>query len=35
VRCKNAESKKNNTKTFTAELRGKFKDDPAFQIYLK
>lgn len=27
--------KKNNTKTFTAELRGRFKDDPGFQIYLR
>jgi GTP cyclohydrolase I len=26
--------KKNNTKTFTAELRGKFKDDPLTQMYL-
>ncbi|MBE5958277.1 MAG: GTP cyclohydrolase I FolE [Lachnospiraceae bacterium] len=26
--------KKNNTKTFTAELRGKFKDDPMTQMYL-
>ena len=27
--------KKNNTKTFTAELRGQFKDDPSLQIYLR
>ncbi len=27
--------KKNNTKTFTAELRGRFKDDPSLNIYLK
>ena len=27
--------KKNNTKTFTAELRGKFKDDASLQMYLK
>ncbi len=27
--------KKNNTKTFTAELRGKFKDDVSLQMYLK
>lgn len=27
--------KKQNTKTFTAELRGAFKDDPSLQFYLK
>lgn len=27
--------KKNNTKTYTAELRGKFKTDPSIQFYLK
>ncbi len=27
--------KKNNTRTFTAELRGKFKDDPSLQLYLR
>ncbi|MCR5666477.1 MAG: GTP cyclohydrolase I FolE [Eubacterium sp.] len=27
--------KKNNTKTFTAELRGAFKDDASLQLYLK
>ncbi len=27
--------KKNNTKTFTAELRGKFETDPSLQLYLK
>ena len=27
--------KKNNTKTFTAELRGRFKDDASLQLYLK
>lgn len=27
--------KKNNTKTFTAELRGRFKEDPSLQLYLK
>ena len=27
--------KKQNTKTFTAELRGKFKEDPSLQLYLK
>ncbi|WP_197026397.1 GTP cyclohydrolase I FolE [Oribacterium sp. P6A1] len=27
--------KKTNTKTFTAELRGSFKTDPALQLYLK
>ncbi len=27
--------KKNNCKTFTAELRGKFQTDPTLQIYLK
>ncbi|MCR5704554.1 MAG: GTP cyclohydrolase I FolE [Eubacterium sp.] len=27
--------KKNNTKTFTAELRGQFKTDPSMQLYLK
>ena len=27
--------KKNNTKTFTAELRGRFKDDPGLQLYLR
>jgi GTP cyclohydrolase I len=27
--------KKTNTKTFTAELRGQFRTDPAMQFYLK
>lgn len=27
--------KKNNTKTFTAELRGRFKDDSGLQLYLR
>lgn len=27
--------KKNNTRTFTAELRGRFKDDASLQLYLK
>ncbi len=27
--------KKNNTKTFTAELRGAFRDDASLQLYLK
>ncbi|MBO5489253.1 MAG: GTP cyclohydrolase I FolE [Eubacterium sp.] len=27
--------KKNNTKTFTAELRGAFETDPSLQLYLK
>lgn len=27
--------KKNNTKTFTAELRGAFRDNPNLQIYLR
>ena len=27
--------KKNHTKTFTAELRGKFREDPSLQIYFK
>ena len=27
--------KKNNTKTFTAELRGEFKTDPSLQIYVR
>lgn len=27
--------KKNHTKTFTAELRGSFRTDPALQVYLK
>lgn len=27
--------KKNNSKTFTAELRGQFKDDPSLQLYLR
>ncbi len=27
--------KKNNTKTFTAELRGRFKEEPSLQLYLK
>lgn len=27
--------KKQNTKTFTAELRGQFRDDPGLQLYLK
>ncbi len=27
--------KKNNTKTFTAELRGTFRDDASLQLYLK
>lgn len=27
--------KKNNTKTFTAELRGQFKEDPELRFYLK
>ncbi len=27
--------KKQNTKTFTAELRGRFKDDPSLQFYLR
>ena len=27
--------KKNNTKTFTAELRGRLKEDPSLQLYLK
>ena len=27
--------KKNNTRTFTAEHRGKFKDDPSLQLYLR
>lgn len=27
--------KKNNTKTFTAELRGAFREDPSLQLYLR
>ena len=27
--------KKTNTKTFTAELRGQFRTDPAMQLYLR
>jgi GTP cyclohydrolase I len=27
--------KKQNTKTFTAELRGKFRTDPGLQFYLR
>lgn len=27
--------KKNNSKTFTAELRGRFKEDPSLQLYLR
>ena len=34
--CVNARGiKKNNTKTFTAELRGEFKTDPSLQIYVR
>ena len=34
--CVNARGiKKNNTKTFTAELRGEFKKDPSLQIYVR
>ncbi len=34
--CVNARGiKKNNTKTFTAELRGEFQRDPSLQIYVR
>ncbi|MBE5899763.1 MAG: GTP cyclohydrolase I FolE [Lachnospiraceae bacterium] len=34
--CVNARGiKKNNTKTFTAELRGEFKRDPNLQVYVR
>ena len=34
--CVNARGiKKNNTKTFTAELRGEFQRDPNLQVYVR